>query len=56
MKLVIDIPDKSYENINNNIACTWCGDIMFAVRNGTPLPKGHRRLIIEKDGTIHEES
>lgn len=30
--------------------------ITKAIRKGTPLPKGHGRLIIEKDGEIHEES
>lgn len=42
MKIVIDIHEKDYQSIKN-------GQIPFsvidAVKNGTPLPKGHGRLI-----------
>ena len=42
MKIVIDIPEKVYEDFMND----WVGSpkILSAVRKGTPLPKGHGRL------------
>ena len=54
MQIVIDIDEKTYDDF----MYYWVkdSDILRAVRNGTPLPKGHGRLIIEKDGEIHEES
>lgn len=40
MKLVIDISEEDYEYIKNS------NDMNFnAIKNGTPLPKGHGRLI-----------
>ena len=44
MKIVVDIPDELYkEQLSNN----WTGNIIIhnAIVNGTPLPKGHGRLI-----------
>lgn len=44
MKIVIDIPDEMYENALNDLLCgseTLCN----AIKNGTPLPKRHGRLI-----------
>ena len=42
MQIVIDIPDKDYEKLKD-------GHIPFSIldvmQNGTPLPKGHGRLI-----------
>ena len=37
MKLIIDIPDKVYENIKGGL---WCGDNITsnAIENGTPIP------------------
>ena len=57
MKIVIDVPKKykdllDYGEADGSIRKS----ILLAVSNGTPLPKGHGRLIIEKDGEIHEES
>lgn len=57
MKIAIDIPDGAYEEIVNakfpvQDACR----LVAWIKDGTPLPKGHGRLIIEKDGEIHEES
>lgn len=47
MKIVIDIPEEEYEEI---LSSEDCGLHMLtrAVANGTPLPKGHGRLI-DKD-------
>lgn len=44
MKIVIDIPEEEYEEI---ISSEDCGlhTLTRAVANGTPLPKGHGRLI-----------
>ena len=44
MKIVIDIPDGyNLDNIQNgSIACS---QILKAVKNGIPLPKGHGRLV-----------
>ena len=45
MKLVIDIPEKDYETILNSGFVPYECDIVYAIINGTPLPKGHGRLI-----------
>lgn len=42
MRLMIDIPDKIYETVQNG---TYCGTLYEELKNGTPLPKGHGRLI-----------
>ena len=57
-QIVIEIPEEEYENIksmyiHNNATAA---DLRRIILNGIPLPKGHGRLIIEKDGEIHEES
>lgn len=64
MELVIKIPKEMYQEIKDTsmiIIGRRHGKkfdyVLFnAIKNGTPLPKGHGRLIIEKDGEIHEES
>lgn len=48
MKIVIDIPEEVKTKIDENLnACDLdiydC--VVVAVKNGTPLPKGHGRLI-----------
>lgn len=52
-ELVIKVPKAYYEMVIER-----CKDpvLLNAFKNGTQLPKGHGRLIIEKDGEIHEES
>ena len=42
MQIVIDIPKRMYEKICDN---TLGIEIFDAIRNGTPLPKGHGDLI-----------
>ena len=44
MKIVIDISDTKYKWIVNNPQ-TYTDELHEAIRNGTPLPKGHGRLI-----------
>ena len=44
MQIVIDIPEQMYLNAKADILCG--ADILVsAIKNGTPLPKGHGRLI-----------
>ena len=42
MRLVIDIPDRMYDAVKDG---TYCGSLYNELKNGTPLPKGHGRLI-----------
>ena len=52
MQLVINIDDKLYEIIKNpkKLETMYhAGRLCEAVRNGTPLPKGHSALFDEKD-------
>lgn len=50
MQIVIDIPKEMMSYINKNefnaISEAFYGSMaMLAIKNGTPLPKGHGRLI-----------
>lgn len=47
MKIVIDIDDDIYENIMADSVVYVLDEILVenAIYNGTPLPKGHGRLI-----------
>lgn len=51
MQIIIDIPDKEYkEIIDNKLNKSW--DMTHyerVIANGTPLPKGHGRILDEKD-------
>ena len=60
MQIVIDIPEEEYEEIINSEDC-GLHILTRAIAKGTPLPKGHGRLIdiskieedrIEKDNPI----
>lgn len=45
MQIVIDIPDEIYKKyMDDRVRVT---DVLHAVRHGTPLPKGHGRIIDE---------
>lgn len=44
MQIVIDIPEEEYEEIINREDC-GLHVLTKAIANGTPLPKGHGRLI-----------
>ena len=53
MQIVIDIDDDMYKSVVNNDAYVL-GDVDWillenAIANGTPLPKGHGRLLDEND-------
>lgn len=43
MKIVIDIPDEAYERLKSKRVLDNIAESIIA--NGTPLPKGHGRLI-----------
>lgn len=45
MKIVIDIPDDLYKGIVDDKCGVHEGRIYNIIRSGTPLPKGHGRLI-----------
>lgn len=47
MKIVVDIPEELYKHIkNDNVYYLEDGEDLYTiVKNGTPLPKGHGRLI-----------
>ena len=47
MKLIIDIPNYNLDGVQNGSIA--CGQILKAVKNRTPLPKGHGRLIDADD-------
>ena len=52
IELVINIPEKLYEDIKKHGLCGYCSDreiVSEAIANGTPLPKGHGRILDEKD-------
>ena len=44
MQIVIDIPEQIYLNAKTDMLC-GTDVIVNAIKNGTPLPKGHGRLI-----------
>lgn len=44
MKIVIKIPDQKYKWIVDNPQA-YTDDLCEIIRNGTPLPNGHGRLI-----------
>ena len=45
MKLIIDIPDEAYELLKSKQVLDNIAESIIA--NGTPLPKGHGRLVDE---------
>ncbi len=42
VELVIKIPEKLYESVMDG---TYCGTLYQELKNGTPLPKDHGRVI-----------
>lgn len=46
MEIVVKIPDQKYKWIVDNPQ-TYTDDLCEAIRNGTPLLKGHGRIIDE---------
>ena len=65
MQIVIDIPEEEYQTYINHTEAILDSsiplvhqDLLMAVINGTPLPKGHGRLVdvskIDKDRIDHD--
>lgn len=54
MQIVIDISDIKYQWIKEN-PLTYDNEYCEAIRNGTPLPKGHGRLIDADDIFLIDE-
>lgn len=48
MQIVIDIPEDRYRQIKD-MPNAFGSDICKAIRNGIPLPKGHGKLVDEKE-------
>lgn len=49
--LVIKIPEEVMEYIKNNgcLAVSYLDEVAKAIKNGTPLPKGHENIYDEND-------
>lgn len=47
MEVVIEIPEELYKDVVEHVKDHYIGsdDVWIAVANGTPLPKGHDRLV-----------
>lgn len=46
MQIVINISEEKFGTIKNKMYCgIYDSDLYKAIENGTPLPKGHGRLI-----------
>ena len=45
MKIVIDIPEGWFCRLQNEWGWALAENVREAIKNGTPLPKGHGRLI-----------
>lgn len=46
IKLLVEIDEEEYENVKNgHLPIRVFNACVYAVENGTPLPKGHGRLI-----------
>lgn len=52
MQIVIDIPEEIYDSAcatNNIWNMRMAGFVCSAIASGTPLPKGHGRILDEKE-------
>lgn len=47
MQIVIDIPEEDYKFLKESDGCRWSRAILEGIINGTPLPKGHGRIVDE---------
>ena len=58
IELVIKIPEDIMEYIKNNgcLSVIYNNEVAKAITNGTPLPKGHGRLIDADKATREENS
>lgn len=53
MQIVIDIPEEKYNYVKNQVAEGIDNPLKVYIANGTPLPKGHGRLIDADDIDSH---
>ena len=49
MQIIIDIPEILYKTIKDGKLPVSYYDLYYTLRNGTPLPKGHGRLVDERE-------
>ena len=45
MQIVIDVPEEEYNYVKTQVAFGITNPLKMRIANGTPLPKGHGRLI-----------
>ena len=55
MQIVIDIPEELYKANHRGLEAEELWDLRIAIKNGTPLPKGHGRLI-DADALIYKQT
>ena len=59
MKLIIDIPKKTFEDLRQGVFITvgetFTKRLIKYIKNGIPLPKEHGRLIILSENTVKRE-
>ena len=53
MQIVIEIPEDDYRKAQDGRASVSM--MQKAIKNGTPLPKGHRKLIILSEDAVKRE-
>ena len=52
MQIVIDIPEEDYNFVKKQVADGITNPLKICIANGTPLPKGHGRLIILSEDKV----
>ena len=53
IELLIKIPEEDYKKISNsNPSYADDFNLYYAIKNGTPLPKGHRKGGAESDADL----
>lgn len=45
MQIVIDIPEEDYNFVKKQVADGITNPLKICIANGTPLPKGHGRIV-----------
>lgn len=45
MQIVIDIPEEEYNFVKKQVAVGNTNPLKICIANGTPLPKGHGRIV-----------
>lgn len=48
MQIVIDIPEEEYNFVKKQVAVGNTNPLKICIANGTPLPKGHGILYMQK--------